>query len=569
MKNFFDVAKKIHSNKSSEVPFVDFSSSYFNGSELKNRTNNDYRYSRSSWIKPEYDFDEIAIAQDVEIYLSKSIQKKVNKIITAGFSFTGNDEEAVDWINRRVKEIAIAINKPFSILIAETFTDLIRFNNCMWVKARSEDFTEEAKGLEFGKTVKKPIAGYFILAFDRLEFQVNANGSLKKVLQKGRDRDVEFSAKDIIHFYTNRRPGYLVGSPELLGTLDDIRVLRKIEENVLDLIETSLFPVFHYQVGTDEMPERLTEGGISESQKVAERIKYIASSGFIVSDHRHKISAIGTEGKSLRIDYYLEHFKKRVLAGIGMSPVDLGEGGDANRSTASTMSKSVLSDIEGLTIIVKEFIEHFVIAELLEEGGFDSLDDDYKVEIRFGVIDKDDRRADENNVIQKFAGNVITMDEARKELKYEPFTDEHMERTHHRMFGEPLAMLGGLGPSTAASQALAKSPSSSIEPSMVKKEEQHAKMIEAKKIQAKKAAGSQRSSASKSRPSNQHGTRSSAKTNRDLDICGETFTITCNSDISADKLNQWKEIVEELYSSMDGKTSLENIINVTSWRLNG
>ena len=535
---------------------------------------------RGTWFKPEYDFEEIQVAQDTDSYIFRAIQKKVNKVVVAGFDFVGNNAESVKYIQRRAAEISYSTNIPFDHLIWATYHDLFRFSNCMWVKVRDVDASSGDPVEIQENTIVPPVAGYFILPFETLEFKTKVNGELKKVLQRTDQREREWSPRDVVHFYVNRKPGFLVGTPEILPALDDIALLRRIEENVEDLIETNLFPVFHYKVGSDQHPERYGPDGTKETDVVRKTIQYMPAGGIYVSDHRHVIEAIGSEGRALRIDAYLSYFKSRALAGLGTSSLDMGEGDTANKSTASTMSKGMLMDIEAMTKIVKSFIEFYVISELLIEGGFNPLDPEEMVYIKFGVIDKDERRADENQQIQLFHGNLRTVDEVRKSLGDSPWTEEQTERSHYKMYEEPLALLKVMAPGSAASDTLAEHPSSSITPQAVGKEKKFAEQTLNKQLQAKKAqgrpttsskSGSARSASSnKSRPSNQYGTRSSPKTNKDLtlrDSEGSEITITCDFEPDADKVAEWEAVVYSQHKTFGGSISLETIARTTLWRL--
>ena len=109
----------------------------------------------------------------------------------------------------------------------------------------------------------------------------------------------------------------------------------------------------------------------------------------------------------------------------------MGEGGGANKSTASTMSKGMLMDVEAVACIIKAFFDFYIIGELMLEGGYDPLDPDQKVEVKFGTIDKEDKRADENHQIQAFHGNIRDIDETRKAMGDKPWRDEQMERTFY------------------------------------------------------------------------------------------------------------------------------------------
>jgi hypothetical protein len=556
----------------------------------KRVTDRTFAYSqrhRGQWFRPEYDFDEIQIAQDTDSYMFRAIQKKVNRVIVAGMSFVGANEETVEYIRQRMQFQSIATGKPYEQLVWDTFHDLFRFSNCMWVKKRDRLRSMGKVRTDIAGAELDPVAGYFILPFETLEFKTKANGEYKKVMQKMPDgRRKEFAPKDVVHFYTNKKPGFTVGTPELFPALDDIALLRRIEENVEDLIEANLFPVFHYKVGNDAFPERYGPDGTKESDVVKQTIEYMPAGGIYVSDHRHEIEAVGSEGRALRIDFYVNHFKNRALAALGTSAVDMGEGGSANRSTASTMSKGMLMDVEAMTVVVKQFIEFFVITELLLEGGFNPLDPEQMVFVKFGIIDKEERRADENQQIQLFHGNLRTMQEVRSSLGDRPYTDEDYEDSHFKRFEEPLALVKGMGPGSAAGQTLAEHPASNVSPEAVKKEEAFTEKQakEAAKAKAATAAkgrpsssskskSASSSSANKSRPKNQHGTRSSAKTNRDImvaDSAGAEHIITCDFDVDPATIPAWRDEVLTRWEQLSDDTiSFDTLARTMVWRLRG
>lgn len=483
---------------------------------------------RGQWFKPEYDLAQIQIAQDTDSFIFRSIHKKVNRFMIAGYEFHGRNPETVEYIQRRIAEMELATGQPWSLLVRDSAHDMFRYSNCMWAKVRDKESSTGEMRVDLSGQELEPVAGYFILPFETLEFKTKSNGEIKKVLQRmpGTGETREFLPKDLIFFYTNKKPGFAIGTPEILPALDDISLLRRIEENVEELIETNLFPVYHYTVGTDEIPERYGPDGRKESDIVKQSLEYMPAGGIYVSDHRHDIEVLGSESKALRIDFYLTYFKARALAGLGVSSVDMGEGDTANRSTAGTLSKALIQDVEAMQEVMKTFLEFHVINELLWEGGYDPLDPEMKVEIKFGVIDKEEQTRTENQAIQLFHGNVLTASETRKRLGHPAYKEEDFEDTYQRRFEEPLAMIGNMGPGTAASETLAKHESSNVEPEAVAKEEQFAKQQQKAELAAKRAgapktktsgSGSRKASAAKARPSNQHGTRSAAKSSKDLE----------------------------------------------------
>lgn len=532
---------------------------------LKKTEPNTLAYSRNhrgQWFKPEYDFQTLQIAQHTDGILLRTIKKKADRILLSGYEFVGHDEASVDYVKKRIKQMELVSNKPFLLLIRQTAEDLARQNNCMWAKVRASESSSGNVRKDLTGTELEPVAAYYPLPFDTLEFKTKLSGELKKVRQVLTNGEVrEFAPRDVIHFYTDLKPGFVVGTPELLPALEDIALLRRIEENVEELIDTNLFPVYHYRIGTDERPEVYTEAGKTESQIVREKLEYMPPGSIYVSDHRHEITALGSEGKALVIDGYLEYFKKRAIASAGGTEVDLGIGGGANRSTANTLSKSMTMDVEALQRIMEEFINFYVIGEILLEGDFDPLDPDQEVRIKFGVIDHEQRLALDNNQNQMFLAGIRTLTEVRKAIGDPPMKEEDLDDTYQKLYGEPLTLAKSMSPGSAAGETLAETPSSNVTPEAVNKEKQFAEKQarEAAKAKAKQAAGrkpagraggAKKASAAKARPRNQSGTRSSPKLNRDtiyLTVGDEVATISIDFQPTEERIINWKRSVEQRY----------------------
>lgn len=495
---------------------------------------------RGTWFRPEYDLTEIQIAQDTDSYLFRAIQKKKNRFLIAGWDIVGEDPEIVSYIKRRIREIEFVSKKPFDILLTETFADMVRYSNAMWVKARSKysssgKSTSGASGIE-----TEPVAGYFILPFETLIFKTKRNGDIKKIQQKTPSGDYkEFFPKDLVHFYDNKKPGFAMGTPELIPVLDDIALLRRLEENVEALIESNLYPLFHYKIGSDAYPERYSPDGIKESDIVKSTVEYMPAGGVYISDHRHNITAIGSEGRALRIEGYLDYFKKRVFAGLGISSVDVGEGDTANRSTANTLSKSAIQDVEAIQRLLKIFIEFHVFDELLIEGGYDPIAEENKVEIKFGVVDKEERAKTENQTVQLWLNNLITEQEARKKLGMSPNLD--IEKTNFELYSRVLAEISKQGFSSSREE-------DGMSSNMAMPENQHGKRL-APKMNSDKIQKKAISSIEKLRSEY-------LKKGIDLEELEKNlidFTNNLNNDI--------KNIIKKLDSSLHGGISSNMIVD--------
>ena len=596
----FDLALSVMSSKQN----VDGNANMVPTSSIKKARNRGFSYTerhRGQWFKPEYQLDEIQIAQDTDGYLFRSHSKKLNRFLTAGWEIVGKNPDTVDYLKARIAEQEQSTQSPFNLLIENIASDLIRFSNCMLVKVRNLDASSGKARANINGKILDPVAGYFVLPFETLHFKTKSNGEIKKVRQRTPSGEQkEFSPDDLIHFYMHKKPGFAMGTPEAIPVLDDIALLRRIEENVEELIESNLFPLFHYSVGSDDFPERYGPDGRKETDIIKETIEYMPAGGIYISDHRHKIAAIGSEGRSLRIEGYLTYFKNRVFAGLGVSGVDMGEGDTANRATASVLSKGAVLDIEALQNRMKTFIEFFMFDELMREGPFDigSLTQEDRVEIKFGIVDKEQRTKLENQVIQLWSNQLVDETEARKMLGLAPLSDEQRGGTFFKLYQEPLALYKSIG-NPAADITLAESVSSGITNAGTKANQETRQPLQGAVGRKPKVAGSGNAELSKaqSRPSNQHGTRPGPKLDKlsdkrinaikefGLELILNTVSDTINLESSTCTIEDNKNIIHSLHLEYCDRVDMivksikrqiatyqskgidqETIIEVASWR---
>ena len=406
-------------------------------------------FSRQYFAPPEYNLQEIGRVEDVDSYVRQAFRRKVGLMFKAGFELTGKNNQTISYIKNRIAQIERAQGKPFYILMREIGYDLLKFHNAYLVKVRNKQASGGKKRRDFrwGETVD-PVAGYFQMSPETVWIMRDIFGNVLQYRQQiywGIKR-VFFNPPEVIHMYMDRKGGFSVGTPALVPVLDDIRALRRLEENIELLVYQYLFPLFHYKVGTEKQPAQVYADGTSEVDAVREAVELMPAEGCIVTPGRHEITAIGSEGRALRADWYLEHFKKRVFAGLGVSSVDMGEGGGSNRSTAERMSMSLVDDVKDYQQVLASFINNEIINELLLESTFDQntiLDDDNIVTFVFKEIDQDSKIKKETGLLNLYQGHVITEDEARIGMGLEPMTDEERNRTYLQLVEVPKIELEG------------------------------------------------------------------------------------------------------------------------------
>lgn len=466
------------------------------------------------WEVPEWDLVETGRILDTESIVRRAFRVKKNLFLKEGYEFTGSNLDRVSYIKRRLQQIEMASGIPFPILMSQTVSSLIRCSNAFWVKVRKSSASGGKTRTEGNKSLE-PVAGYFLLPAETVRFKRDEYGRIVKYEQEVYGKVAkEFKPEDVIHFYLDKREGYSIGTPVLTPVKDDIRALRRIEENLELLVYQHLFPLFHYQVGTEDAPAAIFPDGTSEIEVVQAKVAEMPSDGCWVTPERHKITPLQAGSGPVAVDKVIAHFKQRIFTGLGVSSVDMGEGGTANRSTAQTMSRNLVDDTKADQ---KEFGAQFyyeVIIELLKESTFPPstlLNEENRVYLKFKEIDFEARQAKENHLVDIFIKNAITHSEMRQMMGLEPFAgdgwptansksrmmskgDGDWAQTNYGLIERDKIILQSLDePGTDTAKAEAKSRTTATN---------------------SKAAGGN-SVSNKNKPSNQHGTRSSAKTNKD------------------------------------------------------
>lgn len=450
---------------------------------------------RQTFTPSEYSLSEISLIEDGESYVRQAFQKKTALMFKEGEVFTGKNQETINYIKTRLRQMEYVTGSSWRTLLGQTGKDLIAKSNFFWVKVRND----KASGGKSSKEGSVPVAGYFPLPAETVKVKKNKNGKIIKYRQEmpgGRWK--EFFPKDVIHFKCNVKPGFTFGTPQIIPVIPDIQALRRLEENVEILFYQTLFPIFQYKVGTESKPAgtvTLPDGSVvDEIGYVRDQIANMPTEGGVVTPERHDLSYIGAEGQIPNYQNILAYFKGRVLSGLGISSIDIGDGDSSNRATADSLSKALIDSVKHYQDVFEQVINSHVIPELLMEGGFsfDPLAEENFVEMKFIEIDIEEQMKKNVNAQLLFSGDIWDIDEARAVTGKQPLEKSQedkmfTERQTVKIAGieaehaESLAKIGAAQTAAASSKATAKTA--------------------AKKKAATKTA------INKSAPTNQHGTK--------------------------------------------------------------
>jgi len=424
-----------------------------------------------------FSFEEIERAYLTDSYIRQACDKYVDYMFKAGFDIVGKNTKAVEYIKLRLAAMSVAIDKSLDEFLIEIAEDLVRFHNVFIVKARATNTYQYPKGITVKPVLSnRPVAGYFLLPVSTVRIARDINGTVRKYKQEISGMEpVEFNPEDIIHMAIDRPQGRAFGFPFLWQVLDDVKLLRQMEELVDRMIYKNLFPLLHYKVG---LPEEGMYATDEEVDEVRATLSELPLDGGIVTSERHNIIPIGVGDKVIDAAPYLEYFKKRVFTGLGVSSTIMGEGDTVNKSTSDNLDQMFKDRVKAFQKVIENYFNSKIIYELLLEGGFDPITKpENAVYLRFREIDLQSKMAEQNHLVQLFTQNAITHEQLRLGLGYEPVTEEEENRLYFRMITIPTAL------------------------------ETSKDSIAIKMQQAANNAG-----ANKNHPTNQYGTRPSAKT---------------------------------------------------------
>jgi len=369
------------------------------------------------------DLGEVGRAYYTDSYIRKSVDKYASLMFKNGWELQSKNPKASEYVWTRLKLMAEATQTSVDEMLTSLANDYVLYGNAYLVKARQKGSTAVPGINAIGYTGKQPIAGYFVLPPTQIQVGRDDQGKLLKYQQtSGGGQGIEFKPEDIVHFTYRRPTGRAYGVPFIFNAMDDVKILRQIEENVARLIHRNLFPLYTYQVGLPQLGMEATD---EEIEDIREQIRDMPMDGGIVVPERHNIKVVGAEGNAIDANGYLKYFRQRVFTGLGVSDSVMGVGDTANKSTSDNQSADLNDGVKDFQRGYSQIMTNQVINELLFEGGFDPvLKPEDEVIFMFAEIELDAKIKKENHVIQMFTQNAITHEEMRLLMGLDPVADE-------------------------------------------------------------------------------------------------------------------------------------------------
>ena len=511
---------------------------------------NNNTYRREKFERCEYNLSEIRDASEADSYIKIALTKYSYMIFKAGWTLKSENQQAIDYIMYRWRLMSYQTNKPMDILFQELADDLVRYSNAFLIKARVDKMPVGCKVKATGvDSTGRPVGGYFRVDPSSIKIKRDKHGNVLKYEQGRGENKKQWSKEDVIHIYMDRDGNNAYGTPRIIAALDDVKLLRKIEGNMVALIHRFSMPLFHWKIGIPQSGFQATD---AEIRRAKSEIEGSSLDGLIITNEKTEIKAIGSEGSAMNMAPYLEYLENRVFSALGVSASQMGRGGA--KQDADSMEQQIHDTVKYIQRMLARFIEHDIINELLLEGGFDIFEPINSVEYVFEEISLETKIKKENHEMLKYQSNVTTFEEGRRRMGLRDVPEDE-DRLYQRMIQDRSSLdqidrngewQERLAHINAASKAASSSSSSSSSSSKTSTSKSKARNTSGKK-QPNKAA------TNNNRPTNQHGT-TSVKVKESvgkLDLLHRTYNTI--PEISKSNINNYKELLfteinKEIYS---------------------
>lgn len=375
------------------------------------------------------DLEQIERAYHTDSYIRRAVDRYMGAMFKSGWELKSKNDKASEYVWTRLKFMAEASGKPVDQFFRQMANDYILYSNIYLIKVRAKKSVQMPGLTATGYTGKQPIAAYNVAAPTTFKVERDDFGNVIRYEQSASGSGVEYAPTEIVHMTYRQPTGRAYGVPFIHNVLQDVLLLRQMEDNVYRLTHKHLFPQKVLEVG---LPEAGFEATEEEMEEAREEIRSLERDSVIILPERYKLSILGGEGHALDISNYLKYFRQRVFAGLGVSDSIMGIGDTANKSTSDNMSADLNDGVKDFQENFAAQVQHYIINELLFEGGFDpTLNPDDEVLFSFTDIEQAAKIARENHAMQMFMQNAITFEEMRMEMNRDVTVDE--ERLQFKM----------------------------------------------------------------------------------------------------------------------------------------
>ncbi len=232
---------------------------------------------------------------------------------------------------------------------------------------------------------------------------------------------IEYSPEEIIHFkFMNSHFG-LYGRSPLFSILNDVEIMQRIERSIAVI---SMFKAIPQKILTPKQssPEKPSVWTPKQVQLISKQLK--SQKDFESSIVGMPMDSINVtdSGQLVELTGYLDYFKRKIS--ISLSPEFIIHGELVNRSTSVEQKQifylSIVAMRDYFTDVVNESIQEGMLSSLnvLKSAGVKIPNATFWYE--WGEFDVELRQEKTQRLIQEWNMGIITLNEYRESLGYEP-----------------------------------------------------------------------------------------------------------------------------------------------------
>jgi len=393
------------------------------------------RFNRQLYEAPESNLLIIRDCLLEESIFRRAVDKIQEQIWKNGWKITGKNPKTVKYIKKRLREIAEVSGISTQELLERISRQLIIYSNCFIIKVRKQTASSGIPRRTLSGKLLQPVAAYFPQSTLHVKIKRDDSGNIKKYLFADTESIMPDNA---LHIYLHKEEGFAFGTPMVVPVMDDIMALRQVEEHANILTYQHAIPLFHFMIGDEGDP-----GTAEEITQLNTQIEAMPAHGSLTTTNRVKIDVLGTKREGMDLGPILQYWKTRVLGGLGISGIGMGEADTANRGTAVYLDKEFQNTTAVFQRAIKHAFNFSIIKELLAEGGYKWLTMDEKDEVSLYIpeIDLAEKIKQETHVVYLYEHNSITEDEMRVLLGLDPIPDSEREKMITWLVKIPLALV--------------------------------------------------------------------------------------------------------------------------------
>lgn len=408
------------------------------------------------FVRPEYDLCTIANAVQLDGLLSRYVSFISEATLANGFAPVSPDEAIEKHIIARLKEISLRTGQQAHSLLDQIASQLATYGACYVLKVRGQSRSALTQKYRLpGAEALEPIVGLFVMEATTVSFGFDNKNRLTHYRQEIGGISRYHNIEDVIAFSINKIPGTNSGRSAILSVLDDVRALRKLEEEMEILGFQYALPLFTYKVGTDSVP-----AAPGEVDDVSATINSMPAYGMLVVPGHHTIECADSRSKEsfAALQQYAAYFRSRIYAGLGVSPLVFSELSTSNRATSEMSSDITRQTIKRFQNEISARLETDLIPELLADGMFNIWNS--KCRFVFPEPDSNEQQLRENGVSNLFINGLISRSEAREKLGYiKTFNDAE---SYKRLYGDSPDTRSDLSNKVAPANQFGKEPTSRL-----------------------------------------------------------------------------------------------------------